>query len=198
MHTCTYKQHTCTYMHTDTGTYIYMKAELYFTYMPEIHSEGGKETPLMNNNRICFFFFLPLQLPTFVGTVNDSLPLRAQQLCSPTLLLNSFWHLKSRWGRERQSVKSSASLSPAASACNCQSGLRETENNAITVHFLLRETGERTISREGKQNSVNEKLSFTLFHSYDRLFRVYYQLVSEPKLKNVLLFHTHYQRTCSG
>lgn len=80
--------HVHTHMHADTA--IYKKADLYFTYMPKIHSEGGKETPLMNNNRICFFFFLPPQLPTFVGTVNDSLPLRAQQLCSPTLLLNSF------------------------------------------------------------------------------------------------------------
>lgn len=42
----------------------------------------------------------------------------------------------------------------------------------------------------GKQNSVNEKFSFTLFHSYDCLLRVYYQLVSEPKLENVPLFHT--------
>lgn len=41
----------------------------------------------------------------------------------------------------------------------------------------------------GKQNSVNEKFSFTLFHSYHSLLRVYYQLASEPKLKNVLLFH---------
>lgn len=49
----------------------------------------------MNNNPICFFPSSP-QLPSSVGTVDDSLPLHAQQLYSPVLLLNSFWHLKSR------------------------------------------------------------------------------------------------------
>lgn len=159
--------HVHTDIHTHRHWHIYTrKLNSILLNMPKIHSEGGKETPLMNNNRICFFFFLPPQLPIFVGTVNDSLPLHAQQLCSPTLLLNSFWHLKSRWGRERHSVKSSASLSPAASACNCQSGLRETENNTIAVHFLLRENGERTVSREGKTKQREWEI---FFHSFSFL-----------------------------
>lgn len=67
-------------------------------FIVKIHSEGKKDH---KTHQICLFSFFS-SYPHFLGTSNDSLPLHAQQLCSPMLLLNSFWHLKSRWGRGKK------------------------------------------------------------------------------------------------
>ena len=137
-------------MHTQIETHKHTKAVLYFTYMPKIYSEGVKEIPLLWIIIQFASFLLPPQLSTFVGTVNDSLPLHAQQLYSPMLLLNSFWHLKSRWGKGKTLNEIPSSI---------RMWLPKWSEVKLKITPLLSisfrdQNGERNISREVKTKTA--------------------------------------------